>query len=100
MKLQSAVSLVLLLAVRSTAAASDFTDFRIPDHRWVRTSAALGMDATSQDHGFGSAFSSFRDLEGTVSGTRDWNRDSDPRQWSFGIQAGVAGRRVTQWSNR
>lgn len=84
------------LCAALAAEASEYDDFRIPDHRWRTRSASMSGQWSGADDGV-------EDAESTVGSGRadgrlgaEWFRDSETRQHRFGASLGVEGGRSSR----
>lgn len=88
-------------AAASSGADSSYRAYRIPDHRWWRSSASLGGAGSHRDDGQQGGFHARSGtLRGNLGASSTWGFDSDPSALSAGFAVDVRGDRShdeTRW---
>lgn len=99
MKFRLLVTLVASTLVTSPVTASEYDDFRIPDHHWRSHSFALEGRLNGNDFGTENTETSTGSATGQASLALQWARDSEARQHRFGVSLLALGQSYTQsWS--
>ncbi len=77
----------------ASAADSEFTDFRIPKHRWSSWFVDFSGSGRSQHSDFQGESADDGTLSGNLRSTMEWGYDSDRLQHRIGLSANLAGSR-------
>lgn len=100
MKLFPLFWLAASLALAGAAHASEFEDFRIPDHwtrRWLLSASGLALSGTESG---GGAESNPMQGQGALRGYAQWSRDGESRAWGLALDAQLTGdRTLSEWES-
>lgn len=89
----SRCALLFLLLFAGVARADEFSEFRIPEHRWQSLRGDVALSGSRSRLDFFDTRSSTSQSNGRLGGDALWALDSDDLQWLAGVDLSGEGRR-------
>jgi len=87
------LAIPVALAIPSVVLASEFSDFRIPEHRWQTLSVSFDASGSRYRENGYSPVRASRELQGSSGTVATWARDGDKRSYILSLDGAVSGNR-------
>lgn len=94
------LALCAMLALAAPALGSEYSDFRIPAHRWSSLAVAFSGGGSRRYGATATSWARNVDLQTDLFANAQWGLDSDPLSWSLVADAATVGSRSSQSGRR